>query len=333
MKKENIIFRLDSKYVCGLFVIVGICFIAIANVNFSHPLSFWGSWGQETVKNVGTTLIVAGIISFLTEISTLKNFFRESMKNILNEDFPFEAYSNENLEHFKDMLSAYLVGGVNKDELKNTIYSHEGELLKLAKGRYYKYHNATYTVCPNEKDNMIRISAEIEYCIINKFAEKNEILFKTRSYTLDDKDQEKFTLKKLKINNKTINTNGLVKIESIHNAEDSNFYDYKVRIVKSLGTQEEVTVYMEYEYKVPIYDRLQNYKITLPCQSLDHRITIKNDNSVWQLRGSAYTAFYCKQSTANAKYKVAQTAPNFINIMFNDWIFPGSGYSIYYDKK
>ena len=257
------------------------------------------------------------------------------MKNILNEDFPFEAYSNVNLEHFKDMLSAYLVGGINKDELKNTIYSHEDKLLNLAKGRYYDYHKAKYTVYPSKKDNMIRISAEIEYCIINKFGEKNEILFKTRSYALDDKDQEKFVLKKLKVNNKEINTDGLVKIEPIHNSEDSNFYDYKVRINKSLGVQRKVSVHMEYEYKVPMYDRLQNYKITLPCRSLDHRITIKNDGNVniWELRGSAYTAFYCRQPTADAKYKIEQTSPNFINIMFNDWVFPGAGYSIYYDKK
>lgn len=36
------------------------------------------------------------------------------MKNILNEDFPFSAYSEENLINFKNLISAHIVGDALK---------------------------------------------------------------------------------------------------------------------------------------------------------------------------------------------------------------------------
>lgn len=71
--------------------------ILINEENYEQPFSWWESWGKSSFNNAGTTLLVAGIISFFIEISTLRSFFQDSMKNILNDDFPLDAYSEENL--------------------------------------------------------------------------------------------------------------------------------------------------------------------------------------------------------------------------------------------
>ncbi len=331
MKKRRISYRIGSIAVIALFELGGICLIALANIPFKNPYIWWEAWGRDTASNAGTTILVAGIISLLIEISTLKNFFQDSMKNILNEDFPFSAYSEENLVNFKNLISSYLIGNtMSKEELKkDTIYSYEDQLLQLAKGKYYDYHRAEYTVYPDEEKEMIRINATIDYRIINKEGEKNEIRFKTKSYALKD-TQDSFNLKKLTINRQEVETKNLVKIERIDKQEESNFYDYKVKIEKDLGKIKKNDVHIEYEYWVPMYDKLQNYKITLPCRNLVHRIRIKNN---WELRGSAYTAFYYRQGEADAKYKIEQSLPDAISINFNGWIFPGAGYSVYYDQK
>lgn len=333
MKGKNINFKFSPKAVCAIFFIIGVALIAISSVNFDNPFAWWSSWGKSAANNAGTTMLVAGIISFLMEVSTLKSFFQDSMKNILNDKFPFEAYSTENLINFRNSLSAYLTGeNFENDELnKNTIYSYEDKLLELSKSKYYDFHNAKYTVYPNEENGLIRINADVEYRIINKFNEKNEIKFKTKTYALKGGNGENnFSLQKLIINGQETPTDNLVKIEKIDKQEDSNFYDYKVKIIKDLGKGKNVSVHMKYEYNIPIHDRLQSYKITLPCRKMEHEIRIKG---TWNLRGSAYTAFYVKQDNSDCKFKVEQSGSDTIRIKFNDWVFPGSGYSIYYDKN
>lgn len=331
--RNNIRFKLNAKAICALFFFIGIGLIAISNVTFKNPVSWWASWGKATANNAGTTLLVAGVISFLMEISTINSFFQGLLKNILNDQFPFDAYSKENLINFRNAISAYLSESeMDANELsQNTIYSYEDRLLELSKGLYYKYHTAKYTVYPKEEEEKIRINATLDYEIINRYGEKNEIRFKTKTYANSEEDAKKsFKLQKLKINKQNIDTANLVSIEKIEKQEDSNFYDYKVKIKKDLGKVKSTTVHMEYEYFLPITDRLQNYKITLPCLRMEHEIRIRNE---WELRGSAYTAFYLRQEAPDSKFKIEQSASDIMRIKFNDWVFPGGGYSIYYDKK
>lgn len=100
MKKRRISYRIGSIAVIALFELGGICLIALANIPFKNPYIWWEAWGRDTASNAGTTILVAGIISLLIEISTLKTF-SGFYENILNEDFPFSAYSEENLVNFK----------------------------------------------------------------------------------------------------------------------------------------------------------------------------------------------------------------------------------------
>lgn len=332
-KEEGINFKLGARSICALFFLGGFFLIALSCIEFAKPAAWWEVWGKGTVNNAGTTLIVAGVVSFLMEISTLKNFFRSLLQNILNEDFPFEAYSKENLIKFKKSISAYLSGDdMDKDYLcEKTVYSFENKLLEIASDLYYEYFNADYVVYPKEEEGKIRINATLDYKIVNRFDKQNDIRFKTKTYAGNEQEaKDSFSLKKLLINKKPVDTKELVTIEKIEKGLESNFYDYKVKIKKDLGKARFTTVHMEYEYFLPISDRLQNYKVTLPCQKMEHVIRIKGG---WALRGSAYTAFYTKQDDPDCKYMIEQKDQDLIRIRFKDWVLPGGGYSIYYDNK
>ena len=333
MKNKEVKFHLGAKIICTIFVVLGIMLIAISNIDFKQPFAWWASWGKASSNNAGTTLITAGIISFLVEISTLKNFMRDSLKNILNEDFPFETYSEDKLVRFRNLIAAYLSGNMmgTNDFIKKTIYKYEDKLLELTTKPYYEFHNATYSVHPDELNKRILIKATIDYKIINNFSKPNEIRFKTKTYGRNENEVEKnFNIKELFINNEEINVEEIRKIEKIEKQDDSNFYDYKIKINKKLDEKKkENIIHMKYEHYVPISDRLQNYKISLPCLKMEHEIRIKSN---WNLRGTAYTAFYIKQDSSDSKFKIVQSAADLIRIKYNDWIFPGSGYSIYYDK-
>ena len=75
-KLNGINFRFNSKSMCLIFFIVGWALIAISSVNYEQPFSWWESWGKSSFNNAGTTLLVAGIMSFFIEISTLRSFFK-----------------------------------------------------------------------------------------------------------------------------------------------------------------------------------------------------------------------------------------------------------------
>ena len=101
-KNKKITFYLNSKFMCFLFFIIGCALIAISNMDFKDSLGWWNAWAKGALNNAGTTLLVAGVISFFIEISSLRHFFQDSMKNILNNEFPFDAYSKKNLEKTKN---------------------------------------------------------------------------------------------------------------------------------------------------------------------------------------------------------------------------------------
>ena len=97
MKKRKVSYRIGSIAVIVLFELGGICLIALANIPFKNPYIWWEAWGRDTASNAGTTILVAGIISLLIEISTLKNFFQDSMKNILKTCASHSRYFSDEL--------------------------------------------------------------------------------------------------------------------------------------------------------------------------------------------------------------------------------------------
>ena len=338
---DTVIFKMGTKGISVILFLSGLLCIVFSFLEFNEPWEWWETWGKNVANTVGTTLMASCVISFFLELSNINSILQKILGNILGDDFPLDAYSIENLEKFKYRICTYQSKeGMKKEQLANSIYKYEKRLLELSNGIYYDYHNLRYFIEPNEEKGIFRVDAVIEYKIVNKFGDDNEMRFKIRTYTISDSEPKKdyennFLLKKFEINGETVK-DPQIEIERIDKETDSNYYDYKVKIRKKFGNQKNVTVKMEYTYNMPIRDQLQSYKITLPCKRLEHQIKIKPDavsKTPWEVKTNAFTAFYYRQKDADCKFKVDQNGSDYTRIVYDDWIIPGGGYVLYFGKK
>lgn len=341
MGRKKIQFKLGVKGTCCLLFLAGVVCVILSYFPFDKPWTWWKDWGSSVANAIGTTLIASCVISLILEISNINSIFQGVLSNILNDDFPLDAYSMENLERFKHRICVHeCKDGMKCEQLLGSVYKYEKNLLDLANSIYYDFHKANYTIQPKENEGLIEVRAKIEYRVINKFGAENNIRFKLRTYSLEGKNPEEshennFVLSKFEINGQEVEDPKIV-IEEIPKEIDSNYYDYKVKIIRNLGKQKTTTVKMDYTYNVPIYDKTQSYKITAPCKRLEHQIKIKKDNGTndeWELKTNAFTAFYYKQKEPDSKFRVEPNGSDYVRIIYDDWIIPGGGYVLVFNKK
>lgn len=329
-----------------ILILLGVLFVIFSYYPFKDAASWWTLWGSKTSAAIGTTLIASGVVSMLLEISTLKNLVSNSLKNILNDEFPLDAYSEENLENFKKSITINLYNRkgkkVDKNKFDKSIYSaYEHKLRESVLDCYYEYHICHYDITPDEEKGIFSVKASLSYKIVNLYEKEAEVYFRAKTYSisadeLDEKSENAFVLTLLEINGKPVTDPGqYMTKENIPKMERFDYYNYKIKIHKKLGTKKEYTVKMEYQYNMPITDTFQSYKFTQPCKRAEHRLRIFTDQStkrIWKLRVSAFAAYYCKQKDDSARYKVEQKENDVAKILMNDWIFPGSGYLAIFEK-
>lgn len=341
MKKEHVQIKLGLKGTCLLLFVIGLLCITLSFVNFSKPFPWWIAWGSSVANTLGTTLIASCVISLILEISNINSIFQKILGNVLNDDFPLDAYSKENLGQFKYRICTNeCKQGMKKEQLIKSIYKYERNLLELANGLYYDYHKAEYVIEPKENEGILKVNAKIEYKVINKFGDENNMRFKIKTYSVSggspkEDYENNFILSNFEINGDKIR-NPEIMIEEIPKELDSNFYDYKVKINRNLGKNKAVTVKMRYEYNMPINDKIQSYKLTLPCKNLVHKIKIKKDqgtNNEWEIKTNGFTAFYYRQKEEDSKFKIEPSGSDFVRVSYEDWIIPGGGYILFFDKK
>jgi len=343
-KTEKIEIRVTPIVVCIFISIMGILLIVLAYFDFKKPPLWWDAWGANTSNSIGTTLIASSIVSIVLEFSNMKNFVKNVLKNILGDDFPLEAYSKDNLEQFQYKLASALCNKenvkVSEDNLKNSIYStYENKLRNSSVDIYYDYHNSKYSIIPDENNGLFKVKAEVVYNVINKYGKDNRIKFKAKTYKISNDGEEKlddFIVKVLEINDKPVEINeGCIKREEIPPRDNFNYYNYKIKIDKSLGDKKSNKIKMVFEYNIPIYDNLQSYKVSLPCKRIEHRFRIYDDcttGAKWRLQATAFAAYYNKQGNDDARFKVEQNENDLVKINFEEWVFPGSGYVVTFSK-
>ena len=123
------------------------------------------------------------------------------MKNILNDDFPLDAYSEENLEHFKYMISAHLVNTGTEELLKDTIYSYEKKLLEMAAERYYEYHKLKSVIKPDMQNDEFLEECTVDYKIVNLCQKENKVQLLYRIYASSEADaRRRYNIIKLSMN-------------------------------------------------------------------------------------------------------------------------------------
>lgn len=338
---KRISFALNSAGICAVLLLVGTLLVIISYIEFKEPFGFWVAWGKSTTNALGTTVVASAVVSFVLELSNLKAFFSGTLGNILGEDFPLEAYSAANLEKFHEKIIAHLCEeDIKTDQLGQGLYSYEEKLRSNITSAYYEYHSSKYFITPDEKNGLFEVKAEISYRVINKYKKENPMRFKVKTYCLNTKNGKEdyannFKLCEFKVNGEE-QDQSCVMIEDIEESSNKNYYDYKIKIEKDFGVQRETNIKLKYEYKMPMFDIMQSYKVSYPCKNFEHEFRIYPDKQTkgeWSLQTSAFAAFYNKQSGINGDFNVKQDVDDFLQIKFNKWVFPGSGYVVVFKKR
>ena len=222
---------------------------------------------------IGTSLFSAGLVSVIVEISTIRNIVTNAFKNILSGIFEIDGLNQTALMKLKRDISLKLLGTENKD-LTNTPYKYEEQLLESVNEKFYKHHNVTYHITPDEKNNCFHVKVKIDYNIINKNLKNNKFEVRLKLYELPNSTTEianNFSVS-LSINGNTIDTKEILNSEPITHDGESTYYNRKIKISKELtGIKNRIKA--ELNYDVPLFDICQSFKISAHVKILNINFT------------------------------------------------------------
>lgn len=309
-KTESYEVKLSVTTLTKCMVIVGIILIILSMVlkgDGGDILSFI----KKCCEIIGTTLFSAGLVSVVVEISTIKNLVQVAFKDVLNAEFPLDAYSEERMKKLGIDLARKRCKNTMSDEtFCNSVYKMESELLNLVDGLYLEYHNAKYIVKPNDEKNTFIKKVSVDYKVINKFNLENKVefnlcLFDSEEGMRDSDRKKAFILNKFMVNETDLlaEKDKCIRIEPIPKKAHST-YTYRLFFTRELQKCKEHKVVLEYEYEIPQSDVTQTYKISTPCKRLSHEILIDEKKSIsnWRITPSAFTSFYCNQNESDGGF-------------------------------
>lgn len=331
-------------------VFLGIIFIISSKIGLSYinkkllPLVVI----LQVIDALGTTLFSAGLVSVIVEISTINNIVKKAFERFLKGDFELDGMSQKTLMKLKNDISLKLLN-LEKKDLSNSPYKYEQKLLNMVNEKYYKHHNITYHITPDENNKCFHVKAKIDYQIINKNLIDNCFLFKLKVYKFEGNTPEEKRIKHkgkglgninnfnctVKINNELINNDEIITVEDVTHITESKYYDYKITLSKNLQGEKN-KIQAEINYDVPIFDICQSFKISSPCKNIEHKFYIERDcatNEEWVISANAYSTFYHRQDEEESNYKVEQNIDQALTIRFQNWALVGNGYCVFYQKK
>lgn len=297
----------------------------------------------DAFRNIALTLLSAGLISALVEISTITSVVQGALERLVQGNFPFDKFSNDRLLELSKQIA---VKRSEKDDLEvgqleKTIYCLEPELLNDSIGVYYEYHKDTTIIQPDESKHVFQKWVNLEYKLINRFKKPYSIQFcislVNNSENITDEDIRRcFKIEKLEIlcssevepNEKKLKNrvleqdlNNLVQIKTITKKPHTT-YNYLVKMEYPLENVATCVVKLTCSYEVPMSDPIQSFKLNHPCKEFEHNIFVQKDN--WEIMADAYTAFFFTDE--NKEYQVRQNVPNSVSIVFKNWAVTGAGY-------
>lgn len=324
---------MSLRVICLIIIALGVALIIIASLEAKGGCWVWNDSLEAVLTSIGTTLVSAGLVSIVLEISDIKDSVSSAINKILQGDFSFKGYKDDKLIEANNKIAlTRLRLNETDDDLCDSIYEfYEPKLLQSVKSVCYKYHNAVFKITPMSDAQLFKFEVECNYEIVNKYKLPNEMNFKIKSYSISD-DKYGFKLDKFKINGLDVAPE--IKTEK---GENNIYYDTKININYDFKEIEDAKVLLKYEYYSPMFDIRQSYKVTNPCQQLEHKIYLLQDESdskaEWKLEATAFSAYYISQKNIDDKVRVEQVVGDSIKIKSDSWMFPGSGYVTMYIKK
>lgn len=324
-----------------MMVVIGLIGLVATNLFDEEYLkAHWiANYATKVIEVVASALFSAGLVSVIVEISTIKKLVSDAFTQILTGDFPLDNLNRFTLLRINKRIASLLTG-ISEKRIDNTVYRYERYLLDLASGRYYTYHNITYHITPDENNKCFHVKTKVNYKIINNKLEENAFEMRLKLYKTKDEmtyqDYENgINITSVTINGEVVAKTDILSIEPIEHKTESTYYDYKVRLYKELeGRTNKISAVFSYD--VPLHDRCQSFRISVPCKELEHKFYIEDDVNTgekWIIRANAYSTFFHRQSEENSNYNVEQNVDTSLIIRYKDWALVGNGYCVFYQKK
>lgn len=341
MKKDKSRFKVSINLLTAtnILIIAGLVFVVITNILLNvFSENFLSKYYAtkpilDIVNAIGSTLLSAGIVSVLVEISTIKGLISDAFNNVLQGNIPLDSYSNKILTKINKQIAAKR-GNVAFGSIDDSIYSVEPKLIDLLDGLYYNYYNASYEITPDEERGVFKKFVTLDYEVVNECGKDNSVshsirLCNVKSNMTDEEKRNMFQIKSFTIN-KTDLTNEVDKYKNVVPIKEKHSeYQYTVTFRRELQHCKYHKIHLEFEYDVPLKDTSQIFRLTYPSKSMIHEIYINNNMGYrWKIHGAAFVSFYCKEDN-NHGFHVKQKHDSDLQISFNNWCIPGAGYVAY----
>lgn len=335
--KEKINVKMDVSVISIFLIILGLG-MYITTYIFTWNTEWEGY--RIMTQQLGMTILSAGAVSVIVEISSIKSYVKNSIKDILHGNFPFSSYSNEVLKDINIAVAKERCGvGVTKEDLNSSVYEFEPKLLNYAENIFYEYHKSKCVIQIDSNKNVFHKKYEMSFEVVNRYGKENYMSFavllcKPTNISYDEISKY-FRVSKFLINKTDLTSSVYSYIEAEEiSKQTSSEYDCKITFCYKFQDCETHKITLHYEYDIPISDTIQVYKIAKPSKKLDHELFIeeKNGNN-WSVKANAFTAFFVSSNVEESSFSVEQTVPTNVKISFNDWAIPGAGYVARLIKK
>ena len=342
---NKIKFITSAKFITGCFVIIGLlliglsCGIKFNGENLSDIKILWNQFINPFFNTIGMTLLSAGFVSVVVELSTIQNVIDKAIANIMNAEFPINHFSDEKLNYINKRVAAARCK-TDLEFIQNSIYELEPYMIESIRGLYYNYHNMKQIINPDEANGCFIKEMKYTYEVINRFELENRVRHTFKLYNLKPNMTKDELMQEFKVSEFKINSTDLIdEAEKYFTFEElgknsGEGYDYLVVFCRKLQACKKHKVVIQFEYKTPIYDTTSAFKLLLPSKSIEHKIFIKNERNAateWKIHGNAYTSFFCGNNNENG-FSVSNDLDTNMTIKFEKWCIPGAGYVISYIK-
>lgn len=335
MDNKPITFKLSARVTSILITLIGVALYLLSfpiteTTKIPFPIFI-----KEVLGTLGPTIISAGCVSLVLEISTIKVCIEDSIYNLIKGKLPLEHYPEEVVEAIQEKLIGLKCG--KSIDIDETIYKFEPYLRSFLTKPYYDFHSYKYIVTP--KQGFLHKSVQSRSTIINQNLEENYFTFSWTFISDSGLDIQNHTQSNIRIKKFTVNGTDC-KAELISSCEvtkHEDIYDkfpFRVLFSYNLTNYATAEIEFDYEYTVEESDMTQSFKLAKPCRKFTHEIYIDGSRSDdWSLSVNAFTAFYANGSPLERKYLTEAKTNKVCKISFDDWTLPGAGYVITFIKK
>lgn len=327
-----------------ILVLAGLCCSAISIVDESKLSWIPGNLGHyiiELSKRVYGIFLSSGIVSVIVEISSIKTIVEKGIKELIEGDFPMDKFSSESINKFHSLSTKYRCENPSDfpDNIDDTVYSLEKNLLDLLNGPYYEDHSLKYRVTPQNGNFLKRVNRK--FTLVNgsrtDLAFKLWLGYKEEKLSIEDL-RKSIKVEQLRINNNKIDKNLNEYVNISKNINNSNReYQFEVsfnfdRLLPAHKNFKKIKLDCTIEYFSSDKDRSYGFKLAYPCKKLEHEVIIVDSSNSWVIEATPFFSF----DNLNNKSKISEVerfVRDDVDIKHFGWALPGDGYIVYFKKS